>query len=61
MKTDNGRKAVLKFSSSKGLIVMEAFKREFTPSLKNKELLEQFDDFKLNGYKDCISKLLLTR
>jgi len=61
MKTDEGRKATLEFCAEHRLISLDDNKKEFVKSLTSQELLERFEEFKLNWYKKEISKFLMTR
>lgn len=61
MKTNIARANTIKLFLDKGLVVQTNTQKEFTPSLKDKELLAQYDNFKLNGYKSEISSFLMTR
>ena len=62
MQTNMWRANVAKFCIDKWLVqAPNNTKTEFKKSLKDKELLEQYHDFKLNWYKQEISAFLLTR
>lgn len=51
----------IKWFIDKWLVESPEQKKEFIKSLKNEELLERFNEFKLGGYKQEISSLMLTR
>jgi len=56
-----GKATTVKWFIEKGLVEAPDQKKEFVKSLSNQELLDQFDSFKLGGYKKEISSLLLKR
>jgi len=61
MRTSEWRATTLKYFIDKGIIDAPEQKRVFTKSLSDKELLEGYDKYKLNGYKKEISALLMAR
>lgn len=61
MRSSGGRKQTLDFFISKWFVKAPDNKREFIKSLASEELLEKFDDFKLNWYKQDISAFLINR
>ncbi len=61
MRTQEWRATTLQFCIEKWLIKAPDKKVEFKKSLTGEELLKDFDNFKLNGYKDEIASFLQLR
>lgn len=61
MRTDIGRATTIKFFIDKWFITPPESTKEFVKSYNGKELLENFDELKLWGYREAISSFLITR
>lgn len=59
--TNIGKANTIKWFIEKWLVEAPDQSKEFVKSLKNDELLERFEEFKLWGYKNEISSLMMTR
>jgi len=61
MRTDEWRKATLEYCAEKWLIQLENKKKEFIKSLTAQDLLERFEEFKLNWFKVEVQNFLINR
>jgi len=59
--TNEGRETTANWFISKWLVKQSDTKKEYVPTHTGKYLLENYDGFKLNGYKDEISGFLIGR
>jgi hypothetical protein len=59
--TTDGRVTTVKWFVAKGFVKQPQQQTEFIKPLTNLELLKQFNNFKLNGYKQDITHLLMRR